>query len=141
MRPRIAIASLHEDGTLRDAERFGLPPVHEAIGIVRLDASLNFVTAAALEDAVLKLERDKPRLKFILLTAVGINDLDATGTELLFKLAERLSQSGITLALSAAKKQVLDVIEHTGLDAAIGSANIYATDRLAVEGLLARVAA
>jgi sulfate permease, SulP family len=141
MRPRIAIASLHEDGTLRDAERFGLPPVHEAIGIVRLDASLNFVTAAALEDAVLKLERDKPRLKFILLTASGINDLDATGTELLFKLAERLGQNGITLALSAAKKQVLDVIGHTGLDAAIGNANIYATDRLAVEGLLARVAA
>lgn len=141
MRPRIPIASLHEDGTLRDAERFGLPPLHEAIGIVRLDASLNFVTAAALEDAVLKLERDKPRLKFILLTASGINDLDATGTELLFKLSERLSQNGITLALSAAKKQVLDVIGRTGLDAAIGSANIYATDRLAVEGLLARVAA
>jgi sulfate permease, SulP family len=113
--------------------------VHEAIGIVRLDASLNFVTAAALEDAVLKLERDKSRLKFILLTASGINDLDATGAELLFKLSERLSQNGITLALSAAKKQVLDVIEQTGLDAAIGGANIYATDRLAVEGLLARV--
>ncbi|MDP2639954.1 MAG: SulP family inorganic anion transporter [Betaproteobacteria bacterium] len=141
MRPRIAIASLHEDGTLRDAERFGLPPVHEAIGIVRLDASLNFVTAAALEDAVLKLERDKRRLKFILLTAGGINDLDATGADLLFKLAERLSQNGVTLALSAAKKQVLDVIERTGLDTAIGSANIYATDRLAVEGLIARVAA
>ena len=141
MRPRVAIVSLHEDGTLRDAERFRLPPVHEAIGIVRLDASLNFVTAASLEDAVLKLERDKPQLQFILLTAGGINDLDATGTELLFKLSERLSHNGITLALSAAKKQVLDVIERTGLDAAIGSANIYATDRLAVEGLLARIAA
>ena len=141
MRPRIAIASLHEDGTLRDAERFRLPPVHESIGIMRLDASLNFVTAAALEEAVVKLERDKPRLKFILLTASGINDLDATGAELLFKLADRLSQNGITLVLSAAKKQVLEVIEQTGLDAAIGSANIYATDRLAVEGLLARVGA
>jgi hypothetical protein len=36
---------------------------------------------------------------------------------------------------------VLEVIGQTGLDAAIGSANIYATDRLAVEGLLARVGA
>jgi len=141
MRPRIAIASLHQDGTLRDAERFGLPPVHEAIGIMRLDASLNFVTAAALEDAVLQLERDRPRLKFILLSASGINDLDATGAELLFKLSERLSQNGITLALSATKKQVLDVIAQTGLDTALGSANLYATDRLAVDGLLARVAA
>ncbi|MGP1678136.1 MAG: SulP family inorganic anion transporter [Burkholderiales bacterium] len=140
MQPRAAVVSLHEDGTLRDAERFHLPPLHKAIGIVRLDASLNFVTAAALEDAVLKLERDKPQLKFILLTAGGINDLDATGAELLFKLSERLSQNGITLALSAAKKQVQEVIERTGLDAAIGSQNIYTTDRLAVAGLLARVA-
>jgi SulP family sulfate permease len=141
MQPRVAIVSLHEDGTLRDAARFRLQPVHPAIGIVRLDASLNFVTAAALENAVLKLERDKPQLKFILLTAGGINDLDASGAELLFKLSERLGQSGITLALSAAKKQVQEVIERTGLDAAIGGANIYATDRLAVEGLLARVGA
>ncbi len=141
MQPRVAIVGLHEDGTLRDAERFRLPPVHDAIGIVRLDASLNFVTAAALEDAVLKLERDKPQLKFILLTAGGINDLDATGAELLSKLSERLSQNGITLALSAAKKQVQEVMQRTGLDAAIGKDNIYATDRLAVDGLLARVGA
>ncbi|TAK71449.1 MAG: SulP family inorganic anion transporter [Betaproteobacteria bacterium] len=141
MRPRIAIVSLHQDGTLRDAARFNLPPVHQEIGILRLDASLNFVTAASLEDAVLKIERDKPPLKFILLTAGGINELDATGADLLFKLSERLSQNGITLALSAAKKQVQEVIDRTGLDAAIGSANIYATDRLALEGLLARVAA
>ena len=139
MRPRIAIVSLHPDGTLRDVLRFRLPPVHQQIGILRLDASLNFVTAAALEDALLNLERDQPQLKFILLAAGGINDLDATGTELLFKLSERLLQNGVTLALGAAKKQVLDVIERTGLDAAIGSANIYSTDRLAVDGLLARV--
>ena len=141
MRPRVPVVSLHEDGTLRDAERFHLAPVHDAIGIVRLDASLNFVTAAALEDAVLKLERDKPRLKFILLTAGGINDLDATGAELLSKLSERLHQNGITLVLSAAKKQVQEVMQRTGLDAAFGSENIYATDRQAVEGLLARVRA
>jgi len=141
MRPRIAIVSLHADGTLRDAARFGLPPIHEEIGIVRLDASLNFVTAAALEDAVLKIKRDKPRLKFMLLTAGGINNLDASGVDLLFKLAQRLRQTGVTLALSAVKKQVLDVIKRTGLEEAIGTANIYATDRLAVDGLLARIGA
>ena len=116
-----------------------MPPVHEQIGILRLDASLNFVTAGALEDAVLKIERDKPNLKFILLAAGSINDLDATGTELLFKLAQRLRHNGVTLALSAAKKQVQEVIERTGLDEAIGSGNIYATDRFALDGLLARV--
>jgi len=140
MRPRVAIVSLHQDGTLRDAARFDLPPVHEEIGILRLDASLNFVTAAALEDAVLKIERDKPKMKFILLAAGSINDLDASGAELLFKLAQSLRHNGVTLALSAAKKQVQDVIKRTGLDEAIGTGNIYATDQLALDGLLARVA-
>jgi hypothetical protein len=35
---------------------------------------------------------------------------------------------------------VQEVIERTGLKDALGTANIYATDRLALDGLLARVA-
>ena len=89
---------------------------------------------------MLKIERDKPNVKFILLAAGSINALDATGAELLFKLAQSLRQNGETLVLSAVQKQVQEVIERTGLDQAIGAANIYATDRLALDGLLARVA-
>jgi len=131
---------LHPDGTLRDAARFDLPPLHPLIGILRFDAALNFVNAATFEDAVLKLERERPGMRFLLVAAGGINELDASGAEMLFILAERLRADGVTLALSGAKKQITDVMERIGLDIAIGHDNMYTTDRFALDGLLARVA-
>ncbi|MBI2961709.1 MAG: SulP family inorganic anion transporter [Betaproteobacteria bacterium] len=138
MRPRIVTAGLHPDGTLRDAARFGLPPIHPRVRIIRIDASLTFVTASHFEEAVLKVERDSPRVQFMLIAAGGMNELDATGVELLRNLALRLKENGITLALSAAKKQVLEVMERTGLAGLLGAENIYPTDAAAVAGLRAR---
>jgi len=140
MRPRAMAVGLHPDGTLRDAARFDLPPLHPLIGILRFDAALNFVNAATFEDAVLKLERERPGMRFLLVAAGGINELDASGAEMLFILAERLRADGVTLALSGAKKQITDVMERIGLDIAIGHDNMYTTDRFALDGLLARVA-
>ena len=137
-RPRIVAVGLHSDGTLRDAARFGLPPVHPAVRIIRIDASLSFVTVSHFEEAVLRMERDSPEVQFILIAASGMNELDASGVELLGNLAARLKQNGITLAMSAVKKQVLDVMERTGLTRALGAENLYPTDAAAVQGLAAR---
>ena len=138
MTPRAIAVGLHADGTLRDAARFDLPPLHPLIGILRFDAALNFVNAATFEDAVLKLERERPGIRFLLVAAGGINELDASGAEMLFSLAERLRADGVTLVISAAKKQITDVMERIGLDTAIGRDNMYSTDRFAIDGLLAR---
>lgn len=137
-RPRAVIAGLHTDGTLRDAARFNLPPLHEKIGVLRFDASLNFVTASQFEDAIIDLQRDRPGLKFILVAAGGINDMDATGVFMLQDLASRLKQDGIVLALSSPKKQITEVLDRTDLTQTIGPENIYGTDVLAVAGLMAR---
>ncbi len=138
MTPRAIAVGLHADGTLRDAARFDLPPLHPLIGILRFDAALNFVNAATFEDAVLKLERERPGIRFLLVAAGGINELDASGAEMLSSLAERLRADGVTLVISAAKKQITDVMERIGLDTAIGRDNMYSTDRFAIDGLLAR---
>lgn len=138
MHPRIVAVGLHPDGTLRDAARFGLPPIHPAVRIIRIDASLTFVTVSHFEEAVLRMERDSPAVRFILIAASGMNELDASGVELLGSLAGRLRQNGTTLAMSAAKKQVLDVMERTGLVPLLGAENLYLTDAAAVEGLAAR---
>ena len=139
MTPRAIAVGLHADGTLRDAARFDLPPLHPLIGLLRFDAALNFVNAATFADAVLKLERERPGIRFLLVAAGGINELDASGAEMLSSLAERLRADGVTLVISSAKKQVTDVMERIGLDTAIGRDNLYSTDRFAIDGLLARV--
>lgn len=140
MRPRIIVApGLHHDGTLRDAERFKLPRLHPQIGALRFDSSLLFFNVAYFEDAVLKLVRENPDVKFILVGSGGINHLDGSGVEMIFNLARQLRESGITLVFSSLKMQVMEVMERTGLTGEIGEQNIYGGDQAAVEGLQARI--
>ncbi len=139
MRPRIVMVSLHEDGTLRDAERFDLPPLHARIGAMRFDASLYFANATYFEEAVLKLERDRPDVVFIMVAAHSINDIDATGVEMLRNLAQRLQQSGVTLVLSGVKSKVLDILERTGVVEVLGRDNLYGSDHAAIADLHARL--
>jgi SulP family sulfate permease len=140
MRPRVAVVSMHEDGMLRDVERYHMPPLHPRIGALRLDASLYFANASFFEDAVLKLERDRPEIRYILIAAQGINQLDATGVECLRTLSQRLRQSGVTLVLGGLKRQVMEVIERTRLVDALGGDNVFPTERAAIDALLARLA-
>jgi SulP family sulfate permease len=139
MRPRVAIVGLHPDGMLRDAQRFNLPPLHERIGALRFDASLYFANASFFEDAVLRLQRERPEITYILVAAHSINDIDASGVETLRNLAGRLRESGVTLVLSGVKRQVQDVLERTGAIDLLGRANLYGSDQAAISDLRARV--
>ncbi len=141
MRPRAVEVGLHPDGTLRDAARWGLPVLHPRIAALRFDDSLVFVNAAHFEDAVLRLERERPGVRFLLVAAGGINEIDASGIEVLANLADHLAEKGVTLALSGVKKQVQEVLDRTGVTAKLGAGNIFSTDPIALEDLRARVAA
>ena len=139
MRPRVAVVSLHGDGTLRDAGHYKLAPVHPQVGILRFDASLVFANAAYFEDAVLKLERETPAVRYIVIAASGINHLDASGVESLRNLAERLAQNSVTLVIGGLKRQVFDVMQRTGLASAMGEDNVLMTERAAIDSVLGRV--
>lgn len=135
MRPRIALLGMHQDATLRDAKVHNLPCLHPKVGALRFDGALRFVNVSYFENALLKLESDNPEISHILVQCSGINDLDASGVEMLANLATRLKNNGIILNLSGIKKQVREVMERTGLIDKIGAFNIYATDREACDQL------
>src|SRR5258706_2566771 len=139
MRPRVAIVGLHPDGALRDAGHFGLAALHPQLGALRFDGSLYFVNVSYFEEAIVKVERSNPDLKYILVVGSGINDMDASGIEMLSNLAERLKAGGITLSFSGIKRQVMDVMARTGLADKIGADNIFATDNAALAALLPRL--
>jgi SulP family sulfate permease len=139
MRPRIAVLGLHSDTTLRDAVRHNLPPLHPKLGAIRFDGALRFVNVSYFEDALLKLERENPEMECILVQSSGINEIDASGIEMLRNLLERFQKSGIKLTFSGLKKQVSDVMDRTGLSAKIGEENIFATDRMAIDEICLRL--
>jgi hypothetical protein len=58
---------------------------------------------------------------------------------MLRNLSQRLHQSGVILVLGGVKRQVLDVMQRTGLTAAMGEENVFATDQAATASLRARI--
>ncbi len=139
MRPHIALVGMHQDGTLRDAQHHNLPPLHPRLGAIRFDGALRFINVSTFEKALLKLERDTPEITTILVTCGGINEIDASGVDMLCKLITRFNSNGIPLCFSGFKKQVLDVIERTGLGDMIGRDNLFSSDRTAIETLQGRL--
>jgi SulP family sulfate permease len=138
MQPHVAGLGMHSDGTLRDARRHNLPPLHPQLGAIRFDGALRFMNVSYFEDALLTLERKTPSLRYILVKCDGINYLDASGVEMLFSLVSRFQNNGITLGFSGLKRQVHEVMEKTGLTEAIGAENIFSNDHIAFESLYAR---
>jgi SulP family sulfate permease len=138
MRPRIALLGVHDDGTLRDAERHNLPPLHSRVGALRFDGALRFVNVSYFENAILRLERENPEVDHILVKCSGINEIDASGVDMLSNLLTRFKSNGITLCFSGFKRQVQDVLDRTGLTQRIGAENIFITDQAAFDQLHAR---
>jgi SulP family sulfate permease len=138
MTPRVAILGRHPDGTLRDIKVHNLP-VSENIIALRYDGSLYFANVPYFEDAVLEAVANNPRAIHLLIVSDGINQLDASGDEVIHHVVERLRSNGIRVTFSGLKKQVLDVMRQSGLLDYIGQANIFADEERALEAIYVEV--
>ena len=126
MSPRVAILGRHVDGSLRDAKVHNLPP-SEIVTAVRFDGRLYFANVSFFEDAILEAVAANPKAPYLLVVGNGINELDASGEEVMHHVVERLRGNGVTVVFSGLKKQVLDVMRATGLFDYISQQHIFAT--------------
>ena len=138
MSPRVAILGRYHDGTLRDAKVNNLP-LSEKVIAIRYDGSLYFANVPYFEDTILEAVSGSPRASHLLIVSDGINQLDASGDEVIHHVVERLRASGIRVVFSGLKKQVIDVMRHSGLFDYIGQGNIYADEDKALESMYAEV--
>ena len=138
MRPVVARLSLSKENVLKNADYYRLRGCKH-ISVVRFDGALFFANASYLDEQVAKFRTEQPDLRYILLDARGINDMDASGEEALEMLYKRIKSAGIGFAICGLKGQVISVMERTGLYDKIGQENIYADSRQAVEALINKV--
>ncbi|MEE9417728.1 MAG: SulP family inorganic anion transporter, partial [Acidimicrobiales bacterium] len=124
MRPHFAELALDSDGTYRDAQRLGLE-TSATVALFRFDGDLYFANASYLERELLNAVADKPDLKVLVLDLVGIDQIDATGEEMLTHMAERLNEAGIRFVITRAKFAVIDMLKRSGLYDKIGSENFF----------------
>jgi len=141
MTPRVAILGRYHDGTLRDIKVNPNLATSKHVVAMRFDGSLYFANVAHFEDAVLEVVADHKEATFILVVGDAINQLDASGEEVVHHLVDRLRESGIELIFSGLKKQVLDVMRQTHLFDLIGGGNIFATENQALAAIYERLGA
>ncbi len=124
MKPRVAVLSKGDDNTLKDIEMYNLPTcIHTSI--IRFDGSLIFANTSYLEDQILERLSVKPHLKAVVLVADGINELDASGEDMLSNLISRFREREIEVYFCGLKEQVLEVMKHTGAIKKLSEANLF----------------
>jgi SulP family sulfate permease len=100
---------------------------------------LYFANISYFEDTVLEAVANKPNAKYLLVVGDAINQLDASGEEVVHHLVERLREVGVEIIFSGLKKQILDVMHATGLFELIAQRNIFATEDQAIAAIRERL--
>ncbi|MBF0294921.1 MAG: sulfate permease [Magnetococcales bacterium] len=140
MSPRVAQLGLYPDGTLRDVAVHPHLPTDPRIIVLRFDGQLYFANVSYFEEMVLDTVAAKPNARFLLLVGDGINQMDASGEEVVHHLVERLKKNDMTIVFSGLKRQIILVMQATGLfDYVGGNKNIFATEQAALNDIYERL--
>ncbi len=138
MRPVVAKLSMHKDGSIQSAEQYRLKGCRH-IAVLRFDGALFFANASYLDEQIIKFRTEMPDLRYILLDASGINDIDASGEEELAMIVSRMHAAKLGFAVCNAKGPILDVLERTHLLDKIGLNNFYPNTKIAVADIITKV--
>lgn len=135
MRPRVAILGRHPDGSLRDVAVFPELPRSESVIALRFDGRLYFANVPYFEDAILEAVAANPKARYLLIVGDAMNELDASGEEVIHHIVEQLRSAGVQVVFSGLKRQIRDVMRATGLDAYIGSSCFFSNEDAAIDAI------
>ena len=135
MKPRAEIVSYKPDGTLGGIASHNLTPISDQFVPVRFDGSLTFANVAYFEDIILKALRKFPDAKAIVMIGSGINEMDASGEEMIRELNLRLEEQGVKLMFSGLKHQVMKLLDVSGLIDEIGKDCFFSDKKTALKKL------
>lgn len=113
----------HVAGTTsyRNVARFPEAETVDGVSIIRIDAALSFVNAVNVKTLILGHVAElttEPRT--LVIDASGVNDLDATGSEMLHEILIEVEEQGVALHLTDVKGPVRDVLWASGIWKALG---------------------
>jgi SulP family sulfate permease len=126
-KPHVAVlGQLPETRYFRNITRFEHAIQYPDKLILRFDAQLYFGNAEFFRETIERLSADKgPALKYVILDAASISDIDSTGVHTLHEVVSFLRGRDITFVMTSIIGPVRDVLIQTGLLSEIGEAQIY----------------
>ena len=121
------------DGSHFVPEEIGHTPDTSGIIFYRFGAPLYFANAAFFEEEVEKLvmQATSP-VKWFVLDAEAMVDIDTTGEESLHHVLTSLGKRGVTVALSRANRSTTALLSHYNLSELMDDSRIYPTNRHAI---------
>lgn len=134
MQPHFAEVALNKEGVYRDAQLNALK-TSETVAFYRYDGDLYFANAGYLERKLLNAVADKPKLKVIVLDLEAVDQIDATGEEMLGHMSSRLAEAGIEFYFSRVKFKVEDALKRSGLYDKIGAEHFYVRRTRAIKAI------
>ncbi len=137
MRPKVTTLSMYADQSYRSARDFGLKECRH-IALIRFDGSLFYANAGYLEERISEIILKMKELRHIIIVANGINDMDASGEEMLSLIVDRVRSAGYDISFSGINEKVMAVMKRTHLDAKIGVENMFPTMQEAVTTIHSR---
>ncbi len=113
MSPRIYSLSRRQDGSLRKTRRNEEQQCPK-IAILRFEGPLFFANTTYFENKVLEQVAAMPDLTCIIVDAVAINELDATGEAMLRALTDTLASRNIAVLFARVQGKVMNALRRTG---------------------------
>lgn len=113
MRPNISLISRDSTGKFADARRRILETCC-SISMLRFDGPLFFANTGYFSDQVLRAAASTEGLRYIIVDASSITEIDSTGEHMLHSLARELVDSEITFIVTRAKPEIMEIFERTG---------------------------
>ena len=124
MSPRIYSLSRHMEGGLREAGGAN-PRQCPKIEMLRFEGSLFFANTTYFENKVLERVAAMPGLRFIIVDAVAINEIDATGEAMLRTLSETLASQRISILFARVPGNVMAALRRTGFAGEAGEHRFF----------------
>lgn len=129
---------LASEKVYRNVARYPTAKTWPSVYIHRVDASLYFANAAALENRMNDVLAERPELEAIVLDFSGVNDVDGVAIDTLGDRMDAFALQGVQVLLAGVKGPVRDLferagwngkygdrIQHMSVDSALGSLGVH----------------
>ena len=114
-------------GGLHDTERYPDAALLPGLIVYRFDAPLIFANARTFGEALRKIAEEHPDLRWIVVAAEPITDVDTTAADMLQELDVWLNDRGVSLVFAEMKDPVREKIERYQLTRTINPEHFYRT--------------
>jgi MFS superfamily sulfate permease-like transporter len=121
-------------GGLHDTDSYPHAETMPGLLVYRFDAPLIFANARAFSEQVRTLVEERPGLRWVVIAAEPITDVDTTASDMLSDLDSWLNERGVSLVFAELKDPVREKIERYELTTKIDPEHFFPTLDEAVEG-------